>query len=159
MLGKVLTVLRRYLPPFLSYRENSADGGGGQNLPPSSGARDKVRKYNYLRKTHSWKRVAEMTSPTRANTDYAQGSCKFRVGSVQYRTRKIRIASGLVIAVTWQTICNPQRIKVGVGTGHLAKARHIVGPETAHVSDPNSEKDTGDTPLIGVSCYCDCLSS
>ena len=37
MLGKVLKVLRRYLLPYLSYRENPVGGGGYQ--PPPSGAR------------------------------------------------------------------------------------------------------------------------
>ena len=32
MLGKVLKVVRRYLPPFLSYRENPA---GGDICPPA----------------------------------------------------------------------------------------------------------------------------
>ena len=32
-LGKVLKVSRRYLPPFLSYRENLAGGGGDIRLP------------------------------------------------------------------------------------------------------------------------------
>ena len=42
MMGKVLKVSRRYLPPFLSYRENPA--GGGRICPPppaTSGARVK----------------------------------------------------------------------------------------------------------------------
>ena len=37
MLGKVLKVLRRYLPSFLSYRENPA-GGGRYSPPPQRGA-------------------------------------------------------------------------------------------------------------------------
>ena len=40
MLWKVLKVLRRYLAPFLSYRENPA--GGGEFLPPPSGTRTNV---------------------------------------------------------------------------------------------------------------------
>ena len=35
MLGKVLKVSRRYLLPFLSYRENPA--GGGRYSPPPAG--------------------------------------------------------------------------------------------------------------------------
>ena len=42
MLGKVLKVSRRYMPPFLSYRENPS--GGRRNSPPPSGARVKLAK-------------------------------------------------------------------------------------------------------------------
>ena len=43
MLGKVLKVSHRYLPPFLSYREQPAGGG---EFRPHSGARVKQERPN-----------------------------------------------------------------------------------------------------------------